>query len=145
MKSTFLTANAIDQTIAPVSTSTAYVGGSNLLLVNIDTNTTTKVALPGSPAFVTQVVANGPDDVWALASADPSFQVRVLYHFDGVTWSTVPLPEPRYLPDRAVVRSSTLGAGSGSIAHREPVGSRDGRVPIRRGVRELDNGPVGGR
>lgn len=75
--------------VAAISPSVAYVGGSGLF--HVSSGVVSAVPLPGDPAYVNDVVANGADDIWTLGQT--SAEVQIIDHFDGTTWTSVPLPD----------------------------------------------------
>lgn len=74
--------------------------GNNAAIWTFDGSSWTPAVLPGSPSFLDDIDGSGPDDLYATGGND-------VLHYNGVSWASVPSPEPSVLRDVWVGDAST--------------------------------------
>jgi hypothetical protein len=104
--------------LAAIASDDVYAVGSGAVAHFDGTSWTIVLTPPGSHAL-SVIAASGPNDVWALGQGKASF------HYNGVAWSRVPIPDTRQMTGGSAVDPGQAWA-TGSGHHASTVLRWDG-------------------
>jgi hypothetical protein len=80
----------------------------------------TSGGVPGQNTFIYGISARASDDVWAVGATYPGQESTFTEHWDGLTWTAVPSPNPHSAPATLLAVAAVSATEAWAVGTRRP-------------------------